>query len=184
MNKHDLDKNTVVDLYVNQKKSAVEISKILGIKSPTTIYNFMKRHGIARRISTDSKLRALNSKNANWKGCGEISGAYWYGVKFRAKRRRLDFKINIEYAWELFVKQKGRCAISGLPIKFWKKNSSNEDKKEQTASLDRIDSSKGYVNDNIQWIHKHVNTIKMDFTQQDFIELCKTITLYQETKQF
>lgn len=181
MNKHKLSKKTIVDLYVKQRKSAVEISQILGIKSPTTIYDFMKKHGIDRRISTDSELRALKSRNANWTGCGEISGAYWYGIQFRANRRKLDFDITINYAWELFVKQDGKCAISGLPIQFWEKNSSNADKKKQTASLDRIDSSKGYVVGNIQWVHKSINTIKMDLNQEEFIELCKIVTRHQES---
>lgn len=45
-----------------------------------------------------------------------------------------------------------------------------------TASLDRIDSTKGYTLDNIQWVHKHINVMKMDLDQEYFIKLCKLVT--------
>lgn len=45
-----------------------------------------------------------------------------------------------------------------------------------TASLDRIDSSKGYVEGNVQWVHKDVNYIKQDLEESYFKKLCKLIT--------
>lgn len=47
--------------------------------------------------------------------------------------------IDIKFAWELYVKQEKKCALSGLPIVF---AISNKKSSETTASLDRIDSSK------------------------------------------
>jgi hypothetical protein len=46
---------------------------------------------------------------------------------------------------------------------------------EHTASLDRIDSSKGYCEDNVQWVHKDINRMKNTFDQDYFISLCKLI---------
>jgi hypothetical protein len=46
---------------------------------------------------------------------------------------------------------------------------------EQTASLDRIDNSQGYINGNIQWVHKIINRIKMDLNTSYFVELCKKV---------
>jgi hypothetical protein len=40
------------------------------------------------------------------------------------------------------------------------------------ASLDRIDSSKGYAKDNIQWVHTMVNMSKNRYNQQKFVEMC------------
>lgn len=45
-----------------------------------------------------------------------------------------------------------------------------------TASLDRIDSSRGYEIDNIQWVHKDVNKMKMGLSQNEFIDICKIIS--------
>jgi len=47
--------------------------------------------------------------------------------------------------------------------------------KQQTASLDRIDSSKGYIEGNVQWVHRKINMMKQSYTQEEFIELCQAV---------
>jgi hypothetical protein len=112
----------------------------------------------------------------NFTGHEEIKGQYWWHVKHSAKIRNIEFKITIEDAWKLFVKQQKRCIYTNLPLKF-----GNPYKKEETtASLDRIDSSKGYTKDNIQWVHKVVNKMKMDHSEKEFMEW---IELIYKTKQ-
>jgi hypothetical protein len=32
--------------------------------------------------------------------------------------------------------------------------------------MDRIDSNKGYVEGNVQWVYKYVNLMKRDFPQE------------------
>lgn len=48
-----------------------------------------------------------------------------------------------------------------------------------TASLDRIDSNKGYNKENIQWVHKYINKMKMDFNQDYYIEMCRKVSNYE-----
>ena len=50
-----------------------------------------------------------------------------------------------------------------------------ERSKNRTASLDRIDSNKGYTIDNVQWVHKDINKMKMDLEEDVFIDNCKLI---------
>lgn len=79
----------------------------------------------------------------------------------------------------MFLKQNRRCAISGLELTFdylgnradWKHSETCK----ITASLDRIDSSKGYVEGNVQWVHKRINIMKNDVPQSEFIEWCRTV---------
>jgi len=104
-----------------------------------------------------------------WNGVGEISGSKWSTIKTNAKNRKVDFSITKEYAWEIFIKQQGLCVYTDLPLFFGK---STKDRSLTTASLDRIDSNKGYVQDNIQWIHKDVNSMKWDFNDTYFKKLC------------
>ena len=66
--------------------------------------------------------------------------------------------------WEL---QKGCCNLTGLSIILPKGGNH-----ENVASLDRIDSSRGYIKDNIQWVHKDINRMKWDFPQDKFVKLC------------
>ena len=44
-----------------------------------------------------------------------------------------------------------------------------------TASLDRIDSNKGYVEGNVQWVHVDVNYMKLDYDQDYYINICRLI---------
>ena len=41
--------------------------------------------------------------------------------------------------------------------------------------MDRIDSTKGYIKGNVQWVHKTVNIMKNTFDNTLFINLCKKI---------
>lgn len=115
---------------------------------------------------------ALGSNNARWAGYKDIDGKYWKNIIASAKARQLPFEIDIEYAWNLFQKQNEKCAISGLPISF----KYNGDRKvKRTASIDRIDSSKGYVHGNIQWLYQDINYMKRKLSDVDFITLCKAV---------
>lgn len=116
---------------------------------------------------------ATGSLNKNWKGLNEISGDYWTSLQRNAKKRGFLFDLSIEYCWDVFIKQNRKCKISGEPICFTKNRSKNY--KEQTASLDRIDSNNGYVQDNICWVHKDINRLKSDFSINEIINWSKKI---------
>ena len=139
----------------------------------------------------ETLVRATNLKSNTTKSCGclhtevirsgynEISGEYWTRVKNGSKRRsrNVDFNISIEYAWDLFLKQDRKCALSGIDIYFKFSNYISKTNDRQTASLDRIDSSKGYIEGNVQWVHKDINNMKQALTQQEFINWCKLVTI-------
>lgn len=52
----------------------------------------------------------------------------------------------------------------------------------QTGSLDRKDSSKGYSIDNIQWVHKRVNFLKRDYSEEELIYWCTKIAKKNKDK--
>lgn len=122
----------------------------------------------------------LVRKHKLWKGFGDISGDYWRTIK-EAGRRFDTFDITIEYLWDLFIKQEQKCVISGLPLYFNTKvgSLSQNGFQQRTASLDRIDSTKGYVKGNVQWVDKYVNRMMTDFPKEKFLGLVKTIYEYQ-----
>lgn len=106
-----------------------------------------------------------------WKGYEEISGTFFAKIKREAKEREIEFNLTIEQLWNLFIKQNQKCALSGVPLKF----QSNYRVSDQTASLDRIDSSKGYTIDNVQWVHKIVNFMKQSLSKKELLAWCKLI---------
>jgi hypothetical protein len=124
-----------------------------------------------------SRLRTWE-ESPMFTGCGKVSGKYFSDIKAGALSRNLKFEITVKDMWDLFVKQEGKCALSKIDIHF--ENSKNYSSK--TASLDRIDSLKGYTIDNIQWVHKDVNYMKMDLSQEKFINYCKLIAKANENK--
>ena len=124
-------------------------------------------------------IQSANAKRIKWKGIGELSKTMFTECRRNAKTRKIRFNITIENAWEQFKKQKGICALSGVPIQLSIGNL-RSDRKGRTASLDRIDSKNGYVVDNIQWVHKTVNIMKNTTNQSDFIEWCRKITNHNQ----
>lgn len=117
--------------------------------------------------------------NKHWTGYKEISGTYFTSIKNGAKTRNLEFNITIEDMWNQFIKQQRLCALTNILLKFCTSSYKISD---TTASLDRIDPLKGYVLDNIQWVHKDVNLMKRNHTQEHFIGLCKKIYEYNKNK--
>jgi len=112
-------------------------------------------------------------ENPTWKGFENISGKYYGRIKRSAEKRNIVFDVEIEYFNKLLVEQNFKCKLSGLEISF---SHSKKDNYHATASIDRIDSNKGYVKDNLQWINKDVNLMKNHFNQDYFLEICERIT--------
>ena len=119
------------------------------------------------RVAKEKKSKGCAdcSRGSGYKGYRGLSGEYWSTIKHGAKLRNICFEITIEYAWDLFEKQKQKCKLSGLEIHFQKDASRSNRKRNfsRTASLDRIDSSKGYIVGNVQWVHKDINLMKNKF---------------------
>jgi len=100
-----------------------------------------------------------------------VTGTFWSHICTAARARNIAVEITKEDAWQVFVAQEGRCALSGEIIGFSSEYS--------TASLDRVDSTRGYTKNNIQWVHKAINIMKNDLIQDDFIYFCKRVAQCQ-----
>lgn len=122
-----------------------------------------------------SKQVQKGSKSWNWRGYGSVPGWYWGRLSEQSGRRRIQFTVTIRDAADKLQEQNYTCALSGQPLVF---GFGNGKRKSTTASLDRIDSTKGYISGNIQWVHKTVNRMKSDFTQDGFIEFCAMVSVH------
>lgn len=111
------------------------------------------------------KSKEYSRNHYLWSGFEEIHGKWWGNVKRGAIIRGHEFNLDIKEAWDLFKKQDGKCALSGVVLKFCK---SIREVKDTTASLDRISSNKGYTIDNVQWVHKTVNLMKQGLDMNEF----------------
>ena len=121
---------------------------------------------VANNISrTGTKTK---EKNPAWKGFGCVPGKVFSKLKRDAERRNLPFEITIEDIYNQYNKQRECCAFSGFHIFFG-----------VDASVDRIDSSKGYTLDNIQIVHKDLNMMKRAMPDIDFIWWCKAVSNFR-----
>jgi len=77
-----------------------------------------------------------------------------------------NFEITHEDLISLWKKQDGKCCYSGrnMVYNYSKKNYLTQNYNPEKASIDRIDSSKGYLKDNIVLCCARANTIKMDLS--------------------
>ena len=96
-----------------------------------------------------------------------------------SKQRLSEVKrFAIEEAWKIFLKQNKRCFYTNLKIthkKYLRRINNKDMYSLGTASLDRKNSNLDYTKENIQWVHKDVNYMKMSLSEKYFIKLCKLI---------
>lgn len=117
-----------------------------GIRKRTSIYAKSYTPKFNREI--DSRLRNLCTK---------------------AKSRTKEFNLVDADLLALWGKQDGRCAYTKLPL-LATANQFN------TVSLDRVDSSKGYVVGNIQLVCAAINKMKQEYSEEMFILFCLLVT--------
>lgn len=123
-------------------------------------------------IREDTKSCGCMKKYTNsdkYKGVGLIAQSVFSHIKWGAEKRNIEFNITKEYLWELYRSQEGKCYYTDLDISLNTRNN------KKTASLDRIDSSKGYVEGNLVWVHKNINLMKNVFSKEEFLNYCNLI---------
>ena len=139
--------------------------------------------GLTKKLINISDIESGRSKSCkkctNFIGYKNLSGVFWNNIKRGALSRNLEFNITIEQAYDLLEKQNFLCALTKLPITLHR-NYSQGFRKEQTASLDRINSDLGYTSNNIQWVNSDINIMKNNYDQTYFIEMCKLVAKNNE----
>lgn len=131
------------------------------------------KSGRAISCSCHSKNRwnMVGDKNPYFKGIGELRQTKYSEIKRQALKRDKEFDVSIEYLWELYEKQNRECALTNLPIIFGRNGYRNE----TSASLDRIDNTKGYIEGNVRWVLKDINMIRGSYDTDYFIKLCHAV---------
>lgn len=113
-----------------------------------------------------------NSRNKKYRqdsenlerACKRVYG--YLSRRVRDKGFDLDFQYN--FLLELYQTQNGKCAYTNEPLEICAG-------KQNTLSVDRIDSSKGYIKSNVCLTTWRVNNCKQNLSLFDFVELCKKV---------
>lgn len=90
----------------------------------------------------------------------------WYRVKKSSSHRKLSFNLSVE---DIIIPT--HCPYLGVELL----TNPNQSNSPNYFSIDRIDSSKGYVKGNIQIISLLANTMKNNATINQLIDFCKGV---------
>lgn len=164
---------TIVDendfkIVEKNKERLYKVQCDCGTESYVRVTFLTSGRSLGCKFCRDQRIQRKSNKKTF---VGEISKSIMTAILHKAKERHLVVEIDQEYLWELFCKQLGECAITKLPLNLGEKYGDIN----RTASLDRIDSSKGYVKGNVQWVHKEINRMKGNLSEKSFVDLCRSV---------
>lgn len=121
-------------------------------------------------VRGDWKCKSCSNSSNNFKGRLGPMPYTWFETKRKGGLNRgLGWDLEPQDIIDLYEQQQGRCALTGWPIEWAEKGLT------ATVSIDRIDSSEGYLKTNVQLLHKDVNMAKQQYSQEYFIELCAAV---------
>jgi len=96
-------------------------------------------------------------------------------VKYRNK---LGSNLTFEYMLELWKLQDGKCYYSGLELK---QPQYGIRRCLYSASIDRVDTTQGYIKGNVVWCCWGCNAGKADGSIEDYITICKAVAKKQSS---
>lgn len=123
------------------------------------------------KFSKRKKDNIIKEKGS-WKKDNEENSPF-RSILRSIRQRYKEFDITLEDLKEQWFLQNGYCVYSNIKLKLAsykiKVNSI------ERASLDRIDSSKGYIKGNIQFVSTSINYMKGQMSHEDTIKLINLI---------
>ena len=136
------------------------------------------RNLLYKDIPTEAQLQAQQ----NIKNYCQNHKDEWtpFRYSFRnAKKRFKEFNLTLEDLKQIWEQQNGICPYTGLKLYLptWNKKGSCE-QLWCRASLDRIDSSKGYVVGNVQFVSTPINFMKSTMSDLETKQYLKLISSY------
>jgi hypothetical protein len=140
------------------------------------LQSYLRKNYAEESAKLNKLCKACSNKipeNNNHKGfyLDVLRASFAHKYKANAELRDIEWNISFEYLAKLLIDQDFRCALSGIPISAMEVNNN--------ASLDRIDSNLGYIENNVQWVTSKVNMMKQTYTQEEFIEVCINVANYK-----
>ena len=171
------DDSEKIEKRKNEWKGDLLLCHKCGEYLPTS--EFGKHQSYPYRDGHDARCRKCRSKQAT-ENKQKYSGDYalckilqmrFLAAKDRAKKKNLPFDISKEYLKELWDKQNGKCAISGIDMTFEQCNGRTS----TNVSIDQINPNEGYTVGNIQLVCMAINQIKSDLKMDEVYMFCKCI---------
>lgn len=128
------------------------------------------------REQNSKRMKARWAQGINQNPINNLSPFKWFCGRSK-QRKAKAYNITPEYLMKVWVRQKGLCVYSGMKLILPESTSgfSKRPIKYNRASLDRIDSKKGYIKGNVQFTCVQLNLAKSNLSHTEFVEFMKTI---------
>lgn len=167
-------------LHIKQRKTRPKANDCPVCKSPISVKPsaYKKIKGL---LTCSKKCRGLYLKttykgnnNPNTKYASPIEKYFaekYQHIKGTAKKRDFDFNLTREYLLELWNKQNGKCYYTKLSLKLITDhdNFGGYDQPDlDVLSVDRLDSSKGYIIGNVVYACNGINKMKGSVPELEF----------------
>lgn len=119
------------------------------------------------RFATGRKSAICETCYPRYRVCYSMLSA----VKDRANKKNLEVTIDLEWLLQMPT----HCPKTGFEFT-WRYNGSNiGNRSPYSPSIDKIDPYKGYTKDNCQIVCWWYNVSKQQFTDEQVLELCKSV---------
>ena len=97
-------------------------------------------------------------------------------IKSRSKERNLEFNITLEYLESIYPDD-SLCPLLNIPLDW-----DSPARDPTTPSVDRIDSSKGYIKGNVHWVSWRANQLMSDATPDELLMVAQNYKkIYDQT---
>lgn len=125
-------------------------------------------HSWCKQCCAKGNTRSRAKLNSTIEGRARV---FLQNAKKSALKRGHDFDLEVKDIVECWTEQFGICAYSGRQMTL-------EAGQLETVSIERIDSSIGYVKANVVLVCQAVNGMKSNRNFQDFFELCRDVARF------
>ena len=135
-----------------------------------------KRTSACRDCINTQKRQSKAQKNYQNLPVGRANRIYHTLIK-GAESRGIAFNLSKEWILEKLLN--GRCEVTGIPFVFdanknsFTVKSKNQNRNPWSPSVDRIDSSKGYTEENCKMVCTMYNTCKGSFSDEAVEMFCR-----------
>ncbi len=96
-------------------------------------------------------------------------------AKYRANKKDIEFSLSAEF---IFKKLKEGCVKTGLQFTLEDNGSNYSNRSPTTPSVDKIDSKKGYTEDNVQIVCWAYNVAKQQFSDEEVFQFWQKVMDY------
>jgi hypothetical protein len=147
--------------YCSLRCSGSRSENISMIRENSKPYHF--KGGEKRHITVEQKLKSSMRE---------------FSKRVRARKSKFVGELDLDSMVNKWNNQKGLCAITNVKLILQYDDSYKTTSNNYKASIDRIDSSKPYTIDNIQFVSLSVNNLKSNMASvelSEFIQIIKNL---------